>query len=404
MSRIPRPLLLVPIGLLVAGVAVVLIWRRPEGPPTAGWRTEAVDRGPITTTVTATGTVNPVTTVQVGTYVSGPILALDVDFNSPVTRGQRVAKIDPAPFEVKVRRTQAALATARSRVEKDQADLTLKQRTLARQRELHSRQLVAESDVDAAVSEFEQARAQLALDSALVQQAEAELEEARVNLDFTDIRSPVDGVVVSRNVDVGQTVAASFQTPTLFLIAQDLTKMQVNTAVSESDIGGVAVGQKADFVVDAFRQRRFTGDVIQVRNAPTVVQNVVTYDVILAVENPNLELRPGMTATVTIVTAERGDVVRLPARALRFRPALGDATGATPSPRTSEDRGPTAPRAWRERNGKLEEIELALGLRNETWAEVRSGLEPGDRVAVGLLEAERTRPPAPMIPGAPRFR
>ncbi len=231
----PRPRRRIP----RAAIAAYHFLRPANGTAPAGYVTAAVDRGPIEQTVNATGTVNPVTTVQVGTYVSGPILAIDVTFNSPVKKDQRVAKIDPAPFAVKVREGEANLLNAKAKVLKDRADLELKKLLFERNRQLLAKNLVAQNDLDTAKSNYDQAVAQLALDQAGVAQAQASLEEAQVNLRYTDILSPVDGVVVSRNVDVGQTVAASFQTPTLFLIAQDLTKMQVDTNVSESDVGRV---------------------------------------------------------------------------------------------------------------------------------------------------------------------
>ncbi len=299
-----------------------------------GFIMQRLDRGPVVSTVTASGTVNPVTSVQVGTYVSGPIKAIYADFNSRVSKDQIVAKIDPAPFQVKVQSATAAVANARAKVLKDEADLALKKLTYERNQKLFDRTLVSQNDLDTAKSGYDQAVAQLALDVAGVQQAQADLDAAKIQLAYTDITSPVDGVVVSRNVDVGQTVAASFQTPTLFLIAQDLTKMQVDTNVSESDIGTVAAGQAVTFRVDAFPDRDFHGKVVQVRNAPINVQNVVTYDVVVAVDNPKLELRPGMTATITIVTAAADDVLRIPMRALRFRPerAAGAGPGASRSP------------------------------------------------------------------------
>src|SRR5438445_7125955 len=218
----------------------------PEGAtPPAGYVTVAVDRGPIEQVVNATGTVNPVTTVQVGTYVSGPIQALDVTFNSRVKKGQRVAKIDPAPFAVKVREAEASLKNTQAKVEGDRADLKLKALLLERNRTLLARNLIAQNDVDTAETVYEQAKALLALDQAAVAQARGSLDEAQVNLRYTDILSPVDGVVVSVSVAVGQTVAASFQTPTLFLIAGDLAKMQVDTNVSESDVRRVRAGQPA---------------------------------------------------------------------------------------------------------------------------------------------------------------
>jgi HlyD family secretion protein len=256
---------------------------------------------------------------------------------------------------------------------------------------------VAQSEVDAARSDFEQARAQLRLEEAAVQQARADLEDARINLAYTDIRSPVDGVVVARNVDVGQTVAASFQTPTLFLIAQDLTKMQVNTAVSESDIGHVREGQAARFTVDAYGSRSFAGTVIQVRNAPTVVQNVVTYDVVVAVDNADLDLKPGMTATVTIATAERADVLRMAVRALRFQPessTAGPPAGGQPTG------------VWVVEDGRrLRRVEVEIGLRNDRHAEVlRGDLQPGMRLAVGMPRDDRASSRPPALPGAVRSR
>ena len=359
--------------------------------------TEAIDRGEIASRVTATGVVNPVTIVQVGTYVSGPILAIDVDFNSKVAKGQRVAQIDPAPFQLRVDQAEANLANAQARVQKARADLALKKITLERSRELRERDTGPQSEVDAAASAHDQAVAQIALEEAGVRQSRSALAEARVNLAYTDIRSPVDGVVVSRNVDVGQTVAASFQTPTLFLIAQDLTQMQVAAKVSESDIGGVREGQPAEFGVDAWPSRIFAGRVVQVRNAPTTVMNVVTYDVVIGVDNSALELKPGMTASVTITTDRREDAVRLPLRALRFRPENAEAA-------------PTAevPAVWLpDTSGGLRRVEVKTGLRDERFAELLSeGIGPGDPVAVAYEreEAAAEKKPAPSLLGRPRLR
>jgi len=365
------------------------------GPGVAGYLTAPVERGTIEQTVTATGTVNPVKIVQVGTYVSGPILALDVDFNSPVQKGQRVAKIDAAPFTVKVRQAEAALANARAKVDKSRADLALKTRQHERNRALVAGNLIAQSELDITRSNTEQAAAQLALDQAAVQQAQAGLDEAQVNLRYTDILSPVDGVVVARNVDVGQTVAASFQTPTLFLIAEDLTKMQVNTNVSESDVGRVHEGQPATFTVDAYPGLPFRGVVQQVRNAPVTVQNVVTYDVVIAVDNPGQELKPGMTATVTIVTARRDDVLMVPARALRFRP---EGTAA-PTRASADDTvyvldGDGAPTA----------VHVGIGIRDGRQAELLDGsLVAEQEVVVGIRRDPATSaPPASPALGGPR--
>ncbi|GBD25898.1 Macrolide export protein MacA [bacterium HR30] len=398
-----RKLAILSVVAAVATGAVYAAWKGFSREERSLYKTAEVDRGDVRTTVTATGTVNPVTTVQVGTYVSGRIIAIDVDFNSPVQRNQRVAKIDPAPFEVKVRKAEATLANARAALAKDLATLALKELTWKRYHELFERELIARADLDQARSEYEQARAQVELDQAAIRQAEADLAEARINLQYTDIVSPVDGIVVSRNVNVGQTVAASFQTPTLFLIADDLTKMQVNTAVSESDIGLVHEGQQASFTVDAYGDRRFQGTIVQVRNAPTTVQNVVTYDVVIAVDNPDLALKPGMTATVTIVTAERRNVVRVPARALRFHPeGVTSEQASARSPLTGSHR------VWVLREGRLVPVDLELGLQSETHAEVlRGDVSPGEQVVVAMerrgSESGTTTGLRP-LPGTVRFR
>jgi len=374
-------------ALAVAAVAAVVVFRsRASDGGDRRYLTEPVESGSIVATVTATGILNPVTTVQVGTYVSGPIQAIDVDFNSPVKKGQRVARIDPAPFLVKVRKADANLANARARVEKSRADLQLKKLTLERNRPLAAAGTISQIELDTAVSNYEQARAQLLLDEAAVRQAEAELEEARINLGYTDITSPVDGIVVARNVDVGQTVAASFQTPTLFLIAEDLTKMQVNAAVSESDIGTVATGQPATFLVDAYPGRTFQGAVTQVRNAPTTVQNVVTYDVVIRVENPDLALKPGMTANVTITTARRDEAIKIPQRALRFEPEERAAAAATLRPAERPPRKDEPPHVWvLDLSGELRRVEVKTGLADDRHVELLSGeLRPGELLAVGL--------------------
>ncbi len=396
-----RRSVLIGAALLLAAAAGYAYWVRSERQSDGGYVTETVERGSVASTVTATGTVNPVTTVQVGTYVSGPIHAIYVDYNSPVTKGQLVAKIDQAPFLVKVHEADANLANARAKVEKDRADLEFKKLTLDRNRELRANNLIAQNDVDTAKSNYDQAVAQLDLDKAGVQQAEASLEEARINLAYTDITSPVDGVVVSRNVDVGQTVAASFQTPTLFLIAQDLTKMQVDTNVSESDIGGVDPGQPSSFTVDAYPGKDFHGTVAQVRNAPITVQNVVTYDVVIAVDNSDLDLKPGMTATVTITTAQRDNVLRVPLRALRFHPDRKPEATETPSVQRAPARQ-EAPIVWvLQPDGSLKKVELKTGIRSDQYAEFVSGdLHEGDQLAVALRSgAKRAGSQVPSFAG-----
>ena len=374
--RIPRMALLA--AALVAGVAAYYFWPAGSTAP-AGYVTAAADRGPIEQGINATGAVNPITTVLVGTYVSGPIQAVDVKFNSPVKKGQRIAKIDPASFAVKVRGAEANLKNVQAKVEGDRADLKLKKLLFERNRVLLQRNLIAQNDLDTAEASYQQASAQLALDQAAVAQAQASLEDAQVNLRYTDILSPVDGVVVSVSVAVGQTVAASFQTPTLFLIAGDLAKMQVDTNVSESDVGRVREGQPATFTVDAYPGQPFHGTVVQVRNAPITVQSVVTYDVVVAVDNPGLELKPGMTANVSITTARRDQALRIPVRALRFHPR---GTGhETPGANAKEGSAVYV----LEPGGTLRRVEVEVGVRDNQHVEVLSGdLHEGDQIAVSL--------------------
>jgi HlyD family secretion protein len=390
------------LGVVAAGLAAGAVAWSCAGAEESGdpYLTEPVDRGEIAATVIATGIVEPVTTVQVGTYVSGPIREIHADFNSQVAKGQLVAKIDPAPFEVKVRQAQANLANARASLEKERAALRLARLTVDRNRELRGRDLISQGELDAAESQHAQALAQLALEEAGVEQAEAALEEAHINLAYTDIRSPVDGVVVSRSVDVGQTVAASFQTPTLFQIAQDLGKMQVRANVSESDIGNVREAQAASFGVDAYPDRAFEGRVVQVRNAPVTVQNVVTYDVVIEVDNPDHALKPGMTATVTIVSDRREDALRVPLRALRFRPEPeGDGAGpARAEPGTGSVFVVNGA-------GGLRRVELHTGLRDDRFVEVVSGeLEPGDALAVAFRDPPEARDGPARSPFVPERR
>jgi HlyD family secretion protein len=383
---------------IAAAVALYLVFRH-AGAPATTYVTAPITRGPIVRSVVATGTVNPVITVQVGSYVSGPIQAIYADFNSPVKAGQLIAKIDPRPFDVKVAEAAAALNNSKAQLDKDLADLAYKQLTAERDRQLLAADVLSQDAADNARSAYLQSKAQVALDRANIQQQQATLHEAQVNLGYTDIVSPVDGTVVSRNVDVGQTVAASFQTPTLFLIARDLTQMQVDTNVSESDIGNVLTGERAEFHVDAFPDRSFTGTVGQVRQAPITVQNVVTYDVVVNVANPELLLKPGMTADVTIVTARRDDVLRVPVEALRFAPNIDGApqnpaaTGAPPIAEADHAR------VFVLRGGRLEAVPLKTGLSDGTWVQVLSGnLAAGQQVVTDELHADATQLAPPRFP------
>jgi HlyD family secretion protein len=346
------------------------------------YRTEKVTRGDIVKVVTATGTVNAVTTVLVGTQVSGTIKEIFADFNSPVRKGQLIARIDPALFEEQVQQAKANLLAAKANVEKARAGLADAKRTRERNAELFSRNLIAKSDLDTADTNYETAKASLSLAEAQAAQTEAALRTAQTNLGYTRIVSPVNGTVVSRNVDVGQTVAASFQTPTLFTIAQDLTKMQINTSVDEADIGRVKVGQDAEFTVDAYPDIEFRGKVGQVRIAPVTVQNVVTYNVVVTVENPELKLKPGMTANVSIIVAENKDVVRIPNAALRFR--MTEATKTQTQVRKGAG-------VWMLEAGKPVRVQVSTGISDGNFTELLSGdLKEGQELIVESLLKQKS--------------
>jgi len=368
-------------------VAVGFLWWVNSGNGNVQYTTAAVTRGPVTRTVVATGTVNPVLTIIVGTYVSGVIQNLQCDYNTQVKTGQICAQIDPRPYQTVVDQNKANLAVAKAQLEKDKAALAYAKVTLDRNAQLVQTSAVSKDAYDNAKSAYDQAQAQIVFDEAGIQQRQAELASAQVNLDYTNIISPVDGTVVSRNVTQGQTVAASFQTPTLFLIATDLTKMQVDTNVSESDIGGIKDNETASFTVDAFPNRSFTGTVTQVRQSPQTVQNVVTYDVVVSVDNADLALKPGMTAATRIVTDQRNDVIRVPSQALRFSPS-----GPAPT-------GKGQARVWVLRDGKPTAIPVTAGLDDDTFVEIVSGdLNPDDKVIVAeQRNAGKAATPTPRL-------
>ena len=398
---------------LVAIAAVVLaafLWRGQAG-PAREYVTASVDTGPVTPTVIASGTVNPVNTIQVGSYVSGVIQTLSCDFNTRVRAGQLCARLDPRPYQSAVDQETANLATANAQLQKDRANLAFSKRIYERNADLLKRDIVSQETVDTADNAYAQARSQIALDEANIQQRQAALNAARVNLGYTNIVSPVDGTVVSRNVTQGQTVAASFQTPTLFLIATDLTKMQVDTNVSESDIGRVAVGNAATFTVEAFPGRTFSGNVDQVRQAPQTVQNVITYDVVVSVDNADRLLMPGMTASARIITQRRDNVLRVPDPALRYTPteiaeqrmpAAARSAGGTRPGVTHRGR---AGQVWVVRAGQPRRIPVVIGLDDDAFAEVLEGeLRAGDAVIVSELgDNTGARPDSGTGAGGPRL-
>ena len=362
--------------------AAVAWWAFGSG-ATASYVTEPLTRGNVTRTVTATGSVNPVLTITVGSYVSGVIQQINCDFNTKVKKGQLCAKIDARPYQTIVEQNQANVATARAQLLKDQADLAYAQINEQRYASLRAQNATSRDSYDIAVNALNQARAQVAVDRATIDQRQAGLEAAIVNLGYTNIVAPVDGIVVSRNVTMGQTVASSFQTPTLFLIATDLSKMQVDTSISESDVANIYAGDKARFTVEAYPDKTFEGVVSQVRQAPQTVQNVITYDVIVTVANPQLLLKPGMTATVRVVTAERRNVLRVSDAALRYIP------GGLSSANSQVE---ATPGVWVLRDGRPVRVAVATGLDDDTYSEIlKSDLSEGDRVIV----SERTGTTSP---------
>ncbi len=355
-------------------------------------RTEKAESGDITATVTASGRLNAVSVVEVGTQVSGTIQEIYVDYNAPVRAGQLIAQLDPAVLRSQLIESRATLEVAEAGVGSAGASLVDAERKLKRNKELYSRKLISQSEYEDAETDVLLKRAQLQEAKARVTQAKAAVERAQTNLDYTRITSPVDGVIVSRKVDVGQTVAASFQTPTLFSIARDLTRMQIDTSVDEADIGRVAEGQNVEFTVDAFPEERFGGKVVQVRIAPETTDNVVTYTVVIHVDNADLRLKPGMTANVSIKTGTRTGVLKIPTAALRFRPPQ-DLLNALPP---SVDSGDAAGRrnlglhsgyVWVVRDGKLERrVHIETGITDNSQIEVASGdLKAGEELGTAAL-------------------
>ena len=374
--------------------------------------TADVAPGDVVQTVACTGTIDAVQTVDVGSQVSGTISSIPVDFNSIVHKGDVLAKLDPSLFQAQLEQARASLSKAQADVGVARASVTDATEKLNRSKALAARQLVPQSDLDSAVVAEEEARADLKSALATQQQAQAGVDQAQVNLEHAVILSPIDGIVVARKVDVGQTVAASFQTPSLFSIAADLTKMQVTATVDEADIGSVKAGQVGRFTVDAYPNEPFEGKVVQVRLEPQTVQNVVSYDTVIAVDNSKLLLKPGMTATVAIEVARRDNVPRIPTAALRFRPAPAvlaalNEPNAVSNPKIRPSAaltpGVTA-EAWVVNGGRLDPRLVRVGLSDGQSVEVLSGLPEGARVATAAwLPALVQHPVGPSSsPLAPR--
>ncbi len=322
-----KKLLWIGVVVIVSVIAARQFWLTGVRSAPIQYRTAVVERGPIVAVVGATGTINPVTSVQVGAQVTGKIISLHADFNSVVKAGEVIARIDPSLFQTRRDQAAANLVNAKAMWSKTRTELAQRKRELDRTQTLFQRELVSQNDLDMATTAYESAQAQLEVSGAQIKQAQALLDTADLDLKYTVIRSPVNGIVIARNVEVGQTVTAGFTTPNIFLIALDLTKMQVDTNVSESDIGGIREGQEALFTVDTYPQVDFRGVVRQIRNAPIIVQNVVTYDVVVEVDNRDLRLKPGMTANVSITVARKDDVLMIPNAAFRFFPSQSASVG-----------------------------------------------------------------------------
>jgi HlyD family secretion protein len=414
-------------GTIIAVVVVIVgsgSWyfhHRQDDAPV--YQTVTVERGDLTQVVTATGTLNPVTNVTVGSQVSGIITKLYVDFNSPVKKDEVIAEIDPSTYGAAVKQAQANLANAK-------ANLELQQVEANRSAQLFTNKLVSSSDYDTAIATLHEAEAMVQLD-------QASLDNANANLGYCKIRSPVDGIVISRAVNLGQTVASSFNTPTLFQIANDLTKMQIDSSVAEADVGGVVEGQRVDFTVDAYPYRNFRGVVTQVQNSPTTVNNVVTYDCVISVTNADYKLKPGMTANVSIVIAQRENTLTIPNSALRFRPpdtAVVETNANITAPQAAQttnagDRGGTGSQGRRNggssrargerpifhmvyvlsgtgKDARLQMVQIRTGITDGISTEVLTGLDEGAQIVTGMVSAgaPAVRAANPLGGGFPRMR
>jgi HlyD family secretion protein len=402
------------LALIILGAGGYAAWRGFSGAADAPkFKTGKVERGPLTAVVSATGTLNPVVSVQVGSQVSGQIKEILVDFNSPVKLNQLIARIDPETFQYRVRQAEADVEAARAALGVQQAEVMRAKANLAEfERDFERKKLLveknfisaaerekAQSVLDAGRAALQVAQSQAKNSEAQVRQREAQQAQARIDLERTAIKAPVDGIVVKRSIEPGQTVAASLQSPELFVIAKNLTDMQVETSIDEADVGRIRVGQKASFTVDAFAGRSFSGEVRQVRKAATVISNVVTYTVVVSAANPDLTLLPGMTANVRIVTAQKESALKVPNAALRFRPPGATdekkpAAAATPAPTSGPGAG-GSPGGGGGGLGQLRErltSELKLDADQQAKVEaIFTGMREKFMAARDLPEAEKPR-------------
>lgn len=387
--------------LTIATIAGYFFYKRA---PEVSYKTARIERGTIVSTVAATGNLSAVTTVQVGTQVSGTIQKLYADFNSRVKKGQAIAEIDPSLFNASVEQSRGNFLSAEANLQKAKVALSDAERTYSRNKKLLAEGIISQGDYDVAETALQSAKAALKAAEGSVAQTRGSLMQSSTNLRYSVIRSPVDGVVISRAVDVGQTVAASFQTPTLFTIAQDLTKMQIEVSVDEADISRIVLDQQATFTVDSYPEQTFRGQVVQIRSAPVITQNVVTYVVVVNVNNSDLKLKPGMTANVSIEVAKKDAALRLPPAALRFkpkskgddakakgsgeknvanpqRPASGPATPGAGKP--GGRKGGNAQQVYILKEGKPTAVPVKTGIANNSSIELVEGaLKEGDEVII----------------------
>jgi HlyD family secretion protein len=379
--------------VVLGGMAFALYRFRPwhsANEHQAKFATAVVDRGPIVAKVTASGTLSALVTVQVGSQVSGRISEILADYNSVVKKNQIIARLDPQLLSAALEQARANYDAARADLQGSIVQSKNAALQLTRQRSLNERKLSAQADYDTAVMTADVAEAQVASSRGRVEQLRAALHQAQVNLDYATINSPIDGVIISRSVDVGQTVAASLQTPTLFVIAEDLRKMQVDTSVAEADVGKLQSDMKATFTVDAYPNQRFEGKVRQIRNSATTVQNVVTYDAVIDVQNPELKLRPGMTANVTFVYAQEQDALRTLNASLRFKPTpamLGqgrEREGRGGSDRAQAQNTLTSTSQQRPRREEPSDRRMLWVLRGQrpVGVSVRTGITDGTHTAI----------------------
>ncbi|MFH1227648.1 MAG: efflux RND transporter periplasmic adaptor subunit [Planctomycetota bacterium] len=435
------------IVIIVIGAALWFFFLRNGNSVIIGYKTVKVDKGTVIKTVSSSGVVQPMQQVQVGTQVNGPIKKLYVDFNARVKEGDLIAQIDPATYEARVTQDKASLISSIANVKRVEAGLKQAQKELERSKELAKRDLISQSELDTAVASYDSLAAQLEVANAGVEQSQATLNNSKINLAYTTIKSPIDGIVISRNVDEGQTVVASFSAATLFIIANNLTKVQIQASVAESDIGKIALKQLVRFTVDAYPDNKFVGRVEQIRLSPTTVSNVVTYTIIINADNPEEKLLPGMTATLSFEVEKHDNVLRVPNAALRFVPpdevmakitvpvdtgavTLPDSTvlsgtvqiqnngsaitpearsgrrqdrSGMPRNRSSNKEVQTKKQIWVLDNGNLKPISIIIGITDGSFTEVLKGdITEEQEVVTGTIkkgEEALINPFMPQFPG-----